>query len=324
MSSNEPLTNEDRRLAAKRKLEARLDAERARRKRTMTITVTILSVLGLVAATTIVWLAETYVGTVNCEWGKSKNTLADTVKDRDKIIKEQPAERQGDAAKYLDELAAGVPKERDAPEPASNVPVPFPGSHRYVKKGFLFVSSKTPMTLETSRGSLPITLDHASAPCNTAAVESLAKGGYYNGTDCHRLTNSANLKVLQCGDPTGTGMGNPGWTSPDEAPEGLKSAGGMQNPMMSPGPVVYPRGTVAIANSNNAMLGRSNTGGAQFFIVYADSQLTPDFAVVGHLDKQGLATLDAIAKTPIVPGLDGNKESGKPKDPVTIKAAVVK
>ena len=44
---------------------------------------------------------------------------------------------------------------------------------------------------------------------------------------------------------------------------------------MGAGPVVYPRGTVAIANSNNPMMGRSNTGAAQFFIVWSDSQLSP-------------------------------------------------
>ncbi|MFT4199948.1 peptidylprolyl isomerase [Gordonia sp. (in: high G+C Gram-positive bacteria)] len=326
MTSNDAnQTNEDRRLAAKRKLEARLAAERDRKRRSLNITIAILTVLALIVAATVVWLAETFIGTVNCQWTKPDTTLAKTIQGRDKIINEQPPERRAEAAKYMDELAAGVPKERNAAEPSSNVPLPFPGTHRYVKTGSWLAGSTTPMTLTTNRGDLPITLDHASAPCNSAAIESLAKGGYYDGTDCHRLTNSANLKVLQCGDPTGTGMGNPGWNSPDEAPTDLKPVAGAQaNPMMpGSGPVTYPRGVVAIANSNNAMLGRANTGGAQFFIVYSDSQLTPDFAVVGHLDEAGMKTLDDISKTPIVPGLDGVKESGKPKTPVTIKSAKV-
>ncbi|QKT09129.1 peptidylprolyl isomerase [Gordonia sp. X0973] len=318
-------SNEDRRTAAKRKLEARLESERARRRRNRNIAVSIVTVVTLVIALTVAWLAHTFVGTVTCQWGKPQNTLADTVKGRDKIVNEQPPERRAEAAKYMDALAAGVPKERSAPQPSSNVPLPFPGSHRYVKTGLWPVGSTTPMNLQTNRGDLPITLDHASAPCNSAAIQSLVKAGYYNGTDCHRLTRSQNLKVLQCGDPTGTGMGGPGWTSPDESPTNLKAVDGAQNnPMLGgSGPVVYPRGTVAIANSNNAMLGRANTGAAQFFIVWADSQLTPDFAVVGHLDESGMKTLDAISKIPTEKGPDGSADGGKPKEPVTIKTATV-
>ncbi|GAA3047032.1 hypothetical protein GCM10010528_27830 [Gordonia defluvii] len=325
MTSNDDqvTSNEDRRLAAKRKLEARLEAERARQRRSRNIVISIMTVITLVVAATAVWLAQTFIGTVTCDWGKPQNTLADTVKDRAKIIGQQPAERRAEAEKYMDTLAAGVSKDRTVAQPASNVPLPFPGTHRYIKTGSWFASATTPMNLATNHGDLPITLDHESAPCNSAAIESLARTGYYDGTDCHRLTRSASLKVLQCGDPTGTGMGNPGWTSPDEAPTGLKKLPGTQDPMMGAGPVVYPRGTVAIANSNNAMMGRSNTGAAQFFIVWADSQLTPDFAVVGHLDESGMKTLDAISQIPTTPGPDGNKDNGKPNDPVTIKSATI-
>ena len=323
-SNDEQVTsNEDRRLAAKRKLEARLEAERARQRRSRNIVISILSVITLVVAATAVWLAQTFIGTVNCEWGKPQNTLADTVKDRAKIIGQQPPERRAEAEKYMDTLAAGVDKDRSVAQPSSNVPLPFPGTHRFIKTGSWFASATTPMTLQTNRGDLPITLEHESAPCNSAAIESLAKNGYYDGTDCHRLTRSQTLKVVQCGDPTGTGMGNPGWTSPDEPPTTLKKVPGTQDSMMGASPVIYPRGTVAIANSNNPMMGRANTGAAQFFIVWADSQLTPDFAVVGHLDESGMKTLDAISKLPTEPGPDGNKDSGKPKDAVTIKNATV-
>ncbi|HNP57746.1 MAG TPA: peptidylprolyl isomerase [Gordonia sp. (in: high G+C Gram-positive bacteria)] len=323
-SNDEQVTsNEDRRLAAKRKLEARLAAERARQVRSRNILIGVLSVITLLVAATIVWVAQNFIGTVTCDWGKPQNTLADTVKDRAKIVGGQPPERRAEAEKYMNTLAAGVPKERTSPQPSSNVPVPFPGTKRYIKTGSWFASSTTPMTLDTNHGSLPITLDHASAPCNSAAIQSLASHGYYDGTDCHRLTRSENLKVLQCGDPTGTGMGGPGWTTIDEPPTQLKKVPGTQDSMMGAGPVVYPRGTVAIANSNNPMMGRSNTGAAQFFIVWSDSQLSPDFAVVGKLDESGMKTLDAISKIPTEPGPDGNKDSGRPKDAVTIKSAKV-
>ncbi|NNG95795.1 peptidylprolyl isomerase [Gordonia araii NBRC 100433] len=315
-------SNEDRRLAAKRKLEARLAAERDRKRRSRNIVISIVSVIALATALTIVWVTQNFLGTVTCEWGKAQDTLADTVKNRANIVGQQPPERRAEANKYLDELAAALPKERTAPQPTSNVPLPFPGSsERFIKTGSWFASAQRPLTLETNRGNLPITLDSTSAPCNTAAIESLAKNGYYNGVDCHRLTNSENLKVLQCGDPTGTLLGSPGWTSPDEPPTDLKKAPGSQDSMMGAGPVIYPRGTVAIANSNRPMMGRANTGGAQFFIVYADSQLSPDFAIVGHLDEGGFKVLDQIAKTPVEKGQGGNED--KPKDPITIKNAAV-
>ena len=89
--------------------------------------------------------------------------------------------------------------------------------------------------------------------------------------------------MLQCGDPTGTGTGGPGYTIPDELPT---DAG----PSPRAAAVTYPRGTVAMAKT-----AQPNSGGSQFFLVYADSTLPPDYTVFGTIDDAGLATIDAIA-----------------------------
>ena len=124
----------------------------------------------------------------------------------------------------------------------------------------------------------------------------LAQSGYYNDTPCHRLTKAGSLSVLQCGDPSGTGGGGPGYTFADET-----------NPDM-----VYPAGTVAMAN------GGPDTNGSQFFLVYADSQLSPDYTVFGTI-TQGLDVLTGIAAK----GTANGGKDGKPVDPVTISTVTV-
>jgi peptidyl-prolyl cis-trans isomerase B (cyclophilin B) len=150
------------------------------------------------------------------------------------------------------------------------------------------------VVLRTSQGDIPLTLDRAEAPC-------------------HRLTADETLKVLKCGDPTGTGEGGPGYTIPDENPTTLAPA-----PDARPGtPVdVYPAGTVAMANT-----GEPDSGGSQFFLVYADSELPPTYAVFGSTGADGLATLNKIAAG----GIEARQsaQDGTPRLPVTITRASV-
>ena len=164
------------------------------------------------------------------------------------------------------------------------------------------------LTLTTSAGPIAISLDATKAPCTVQSMVFLASKGFYNNTVCHRLTASAGLKVLQCGDPEGTGGGGPGYVVPDELPTDLAQA--------SPGngAVTYPRGIAAMANAG------PGTTGSQFFLVYGDSTLTPDYNVFGTIDPAGLATLDRIAAAGITPGQNG-AEDGAPTTPVTITTA---
>jgi peptidyl-prolyl cis-trans isomerase B (cyclophilin B) len=64
--------------------------------------------------------------------------------------------------------------------------------------------------LATNRGNVRIALDAAKAPCTSNSFRHLVEAKYYDDTSCHRLTTS-NIFVLQCGDPTGTGSGGPGY-----------------------------------------------------------------------------------------------------------------
>ncbi|MUL84354.1 DUF4190 domain-containing protein [Mycobacterium sp. CBMA247] len=160
----------------------------------------------------------------------------------------------------------------------------------------------------TDRGSIGVQLSNAKAPCTVNNFASLAQQGFFDGTQCHRLT-TGDLAALQCGDPSSTGTGGPGYRFPNEYPTNQYR---LSDPAVKR-PVVYPRGTVAMANAG------PGTNGSQFFLVYEDSLLPPTYTVFGTVDKTGLATLDAIAAGGVADGSD----DGRPATPVTIKSATV-
>jgi cyclophilin family peptidyl-prolyl cis-trans isomerase len=164
------------------------------------------------------------------------------------------------------------------------------------------------VVLHTSQGDVPVTMPRAAAPCTVGSFAYLAGKGFFNQSPCHRLTSAGSLKVLQCGDPTGTGTGGPGYTIPDENPTNLPSAGQAS---------LYARGTVAMANT-----GQPHSGGSQFFLVYANSELPPSYAVFGQVSADGLKVLDKIAAGGVAPG--GNSpQDGAPAVKVTITSTTV-
>lgn len=154
-------------------------------------------------------------------------------------------------------------------------------------------------TLTTSAGDLTLTLDGAAAPQAVASFVSLAESGYFDGTSCHRLTTSG-IYVLQCGDPTGTGTGGPGY-----------SFGPVENP---PSDDVYPAGTVAMARQG----GNAESMGSQFFLVYEDSTIPSDaaggYTVFGTITS-GLDVVQAVADA----GTQDGSGDGSPATPVTIE-----
>ena len=143
----------------------------------------------------------------------------------------------------------------------------------------------TQLTMTTNFGPIGLTLDRAKAPCAAASFVHLTEAKFFDNTICHRETDSEGLKVLQCGDPTGTGTGGPGYRYPTQVS----------------GDETYPRGTLAMANSGQGF------DESQFFLVWGDSQLPADYTVVGTIDEAGLATLDAIAA-------NGNNGANGPGD----------
>ncbi|OLF19582.1 peptidylprolyl isomerase [Actinophytocola xanthii] len=170
----------------------------------------------------------------------------------------------------------------------------------------------TRVELDTSAGELTIDLAD-DVPCTVHSFVHLAGEGFYDGTRCHRLTTVATLKVLQCGDPKADGTGGPGYTIPDEPPTTLEPD---PNDSSGQGLVIYPRGTVAMAKT-----AAPNSGGSQFFLVYGDSTIPPDYAVFGMLDEGGLTALDAVAARGLAPG--NSVQDGPPAQQVDIRTASV-
>ncbi|MDT7571802.1 MAG: peptidyl-prolyl cis-trans isomerase [Actinomycetota bacterium] len=135
--------------------------------------------------------------------------------------------------------------------------------------------------LQTNLGVIDINLNSAAAPCTANNFRSLAHFKYFDNTPCHRLTTQG-IFVLQCGDPSGKGTGGPGYTFADE---NLKGA-------------TYPKGTVAMANSG------PGSNGSQFFLVYKDTQLDPNYTPFGTITK-GLEILNKVAAAGSEPTGDG-------------------
>jgi peptidyl-prolyl cis-trans isomerase B (cyclophilin B) len=161
------------------------------------------------------------------------------------------------------------------------------------------------VTLITNLGLIPLTLDRAQAPCTVQSFLHLQRRWFYNFTICHRLTAYPTLKVLQCGDPSGTGEGGPGYEFKDELPTDLPPAPTDPTGVRK----LYARGTLAMANAG------PDTNGSQFFIVYGDSALRPNYTIFGKVRPLGLNTLDRIAANGIAP---------TPDDPAPVDGAPAK
>jgi peptidyl-prolyl cis-trans isomerase B (cyclophilin B) len=294
-------TNEQRRATAKRKLERQLErrAEKARKRRIYTIigsAVGAIAVIGAVVATVVV-----------------------TNKDSDKTASAATTTPSTSAA------APTTPGAPPAPGPLPPFAAPaglgencqYPASPEQASKPVKPPrTGKVPtdpaqvsVSMATNQGNIGLQLDNAKSPCTVNSFASLAQQGYFNDTPCHRLTTSEGLSVLQCGDPTGQGTGGPGYEFANEYPTDQYQP---DDPKLQE-PVLYPRGTIAMANAG------PGTNGSQFFLVYKDSELPPNYTVFGTIDATGLATLDKIAAAGVA---DGGQD-GKPKDDVQVKSILL-
>jgi peptidyl-prolyl cis-trans isomerase B (cyclophilin B) len=165
-------------------------------------------------------------------------------------------------------------------------------------------------TMRTSQGDIVIKLLNAQAPCTVNSFVHLAEAGFWDNTQCHRISDAGGLYMLQCGDPTakadlalscdGTvGTGGPGYQFNDENLAGA----------------TYHAGTVAMANAG------PNTNGSQFFLVFQDSELTPSYTPFGTITS-GLAILQKVAKAGTTCAFP--EGGGVPKDKVAIDSVSVK
>ena len=153
------------------------------------------------------------------------------------------------------------------------------------------------MTLHTNQGDIVIALNAAKAPHTVNSFNFLAGQKFFDGTHCHRLTTQG-IYVLQCGDPTRTGTGGPGYQFQDENLAGA----------------TYPAGTVAMANAG------PNTNGSQFFLVYKDAALAPNYTPFGTITSG----LDVVNKVAAGGTTDSNSAGdGSPKIDVVFTSVTV-
>jgi len=152
------------------------------------------------------------------------------------------------------------------------------------------------ITLQTNCGDIVIQTLAKQAPVTITVMSALANGGFFNRTLCHRLTTEG-IFVLQCGDPTATGTGGPDFRYRDE---NLPAAGNAN----------YPEGVVAMANSG------PNTNGSQFFLVYKDTTLGPNYTIWGRIIS-GLEIVKFIAEG----GVKDGGSDGTPLRTISIDRA---
>jgi peptidyl-prolyl cis-trans isomerase B (cyclophilin B) len=201
--------------------------------------------------------------------------------------------------------AASADTTSSAPSAAASSPAASKANYTITPKKDGSWKTEPAITIDTAanytakitlgQGPVTLKLDAAAAPHTVNSFVFLTNQHFFDGVYCHRLT-TAGLYVLQCGDPTGTGSGGPGYSFKDENLTAASIKGG-----------TYPAGTVAMANSG------PNTNGSQFFLVYKDSPLPANYTPFGTITG-GLDVLNAIAAK----GSDNanGQGDGKPIDPV--------
>ena len=287
-------TNEQRRANAKRKLQRQLErrAQQARRRRTLAIVGGSVAVAVVVAAIVVtVVLTNRDHNNKQASAGGSSSTTATSGP-----VSGTPLP----AFKATADLGANC-QYPPSPEPAAKQVNP-------PRQGKVPTDpAQVSVSMVTNQGHIGLLLANNESPCTVNSFASLAQQKFFDGTKCHRLTTGDSSSILQCGDPSADGTGGPGYQFANEYPTDQYAAG---DPALKQ-PVVYPRGTLAMANSG------PNTNGSQFFLVYKDTLLPPEYTIFGKIQQDGLATLDKIAKG----GVAGGGADGPPAIEVTIISA---
>ncbi|WP_046320608.1 peptidylprolyl isomerase [Mycobacterium sp. UM_Kg1] len=285
-------TNSERRAAAKRNLDRQLEqrAEAARKQRRLLIILGAVASVLLIAGVVFVVLRDDDPGNVNAGGSSgSETSQADS-----------PAAAAGKLPKFTASPQLGADCQYPKGRPATK-PVDPPRSGKVPTD-----PAEVSVSMMTDQGPIGLMLNNAQSPCTVNSFISLAAKDFFKDTQCHRLTTSPTLSVLQCGDPAGDGTGGPGYEFDNEYPTDQYAPG---DPAAQRA-VTYPRGTVAMANAG------PGTNGSQFFLVYKDSLLPPQYTVFGRIQDDGLATLDKIAAA----GVQGGGEDGPPATKVTVKS----
>jgi peptidyl-prolyl cis-trans isomerase B (cyclophilin B) len=296
-------TNEQRRATAKRKLERQLErrAMQSRRRRILVIVGGVIASLAVIAA-----VVATVIVSRNDHKGKTASATTTTAagSSPEASTPAAPTPPAAPLPPFQPSANVGANCQYPASQDKAAKPVKPPRTGKIPTD-----PAQVSVSMATSQGNIGLLLANNESPCTVNSFASLIGQGFFNDTKCHRLTTSPDLAVLQCGDPKGDGTGGPGYQFANEYPTD-------QYPPNDPKlkqPVLYPRGTLAMANAG------PDTNGSQFFLVYKDSQLPPDYTVFGKIQDDGLATLDKIAKA----GVAGGAEDGPPAAEVTIKTMLL-
>jgi peptidyl-prolyl cis-trans isomerase B (cyclophilin B) len=194
--------------------------------------------------------------------------------------------------------ASVAPVSSAAPIPGCELPSTVRANNIIYGSAAAVLPTASAFKLETNCGAIEFAAD-PKAPTTVGTMAWLANEGFFNNTACSRLTTQG-IFVLQCGDPAGDRTGGPGFKFDDE---NLPLPG-------ADGTYIYPRGTVAMANSG------PNTNGSQFFLVYQDSPLPPNYTIWGSITS-GLDILENIATA----GVSDGTSDGSPTQAVVISKA---
>ncbi len=294
-------SNEQRRANAKRKLERQLErrAQQAKRRRIFLIAA------GSIVAVAVI--AVVVIAIVNTKHEHKSNTAATTTPGSSPETT-SPTTGQTGPVPPLPPFKPSADLGANCQYPAS--PEPAAKSVKPPRTGKIPTDpAQVSASMVTNQGRMGLMLANNESPCTVNSFASLIGQGYFNNTKCHRLTTSPTLGVLQCGDPKGDGTGGPGYQFGNEYPTDQYPP----NDPKAQEPVLYPRGTLAMANAG------PGTNGSQFFMVYKDSELPPQYTVFGTIQPDGLATLDKIAKA----GVAGGGDDGAPASEVTITSLLL-
>lgn len=294
-------TNEQRRANAKRKLERQLER---RAKQAKTRRIVLIAAGSIVAVAVVVAVVLTIVNTKREHKSNTAATTTTSSSSPESTTPAGPAPSAPPLPAFKPSAEVGANCQYPAtPEPAAKQVKP-PRTGKVPTD-----PAQVSVSMVTNEGHIGLMLANNESPCTVNSFASLVGQKYFDNTKCHRLTTSPGLGVLQCGDPKGEGTGGPGYQFANEYPTDQYPP----NDPKAQEPVLYPRGTLAMANAG------PGTNGSQFFMVYKDSQLPPQYTVFGTIQPDGLATLDKIAKA----GVAGGGEDGAPATEVTITSVLL-
>ena len=202
------------------------------------------------------------------------------------------------AATTASPTSAGAPNPCPAP---TSAPVPTAKSFAKAPATTLAQGKIWDATVATSCGTIGLELYGDKAPQTVSSFIFLSRNGFYAGSPCHRLTSSSTLKVLQCGDPTGSGTGGPGYGY------------GVEN---VPTDGAFPAGTLAMARG-----GSTDSNGSQFFLTYGDTTLPTaggGYSIFGKV-TQGMDVLAKVAAG----GTTNGTPDGAPARAISIESITV-